>query len=137
MYACQTTFPNTGARIMVFAGGAATEGPGMVVSHELKEPIRSHHDIDRDSVKHFKRATKVRATRVQLPFNRAHDCVVLRGPSEARIEQRPRNRPLCRLSRSSWSSRNEGTTELHKRRYRALRLVYDIHLQAEFPSRVQ
>lgn len=31
----------------------------MVVSNELKEPIRSHHDIDRDSVKHFKRATKV------------------------------------------------------------------------------
>ncbi|KAI9509017.1 hypothetical protein F5148DRAFT_1190636 [Russula earlei] len=54
----ETTFPNTGARIMIFAGGAATEGPGMVVTHELKEPIRSHHDIDRDSVKHFKRATK-------------------------------------------------------------------------------
>lgn len=48
---------------MLFAGGAATEGPGMVVSHELKEPIRSHHDIDRDSVKHFKRATKVRSDR--------------------------------------------------------------------------
>lgn len=31
----------------------------MVVSQELREPIRSHHDIDRDSVKHFKRATKV------------------------------------------------------------------------------
>lgn len=44
---------------MLFAGGPATEGPGMVVSNELKEPIRSHHDIDRDSVKHFKRATKV------------------------------------------------------------------------------
>jgi len=36
----------------------------MVVTHELKEPIRSHHDIDRDSVKHFKRATKVRVARV-------------------------------------------------------------------------
>lgn len=56
----QTTFPNTGARIMVFSGGPATEGPGMVVGSELREPIRSHHDIDRDSVKHFKRATKVR-----------------------------------------------------------------------------
>jgi hypothetical protein len=44
---------------MVFAGGPATEGPGMVVSNELKEPIRSHHDIDRDSVKHYKRAIKV------------------------------------------------------------------------------
>jgi hypothetical protein len=44
---------------MVFTGGPATEGPGMVVGNELREPIRSHHDIDRDSVKHFKRAQKV------------------------------------------------------------------------------
>lgn len=57
----ETTFPNTGARVMVFAGGPCTEGPGLVVSNELREPIRSHHDIDRDSVKHFKRATKVRS----------------------------------------------------------------------------
>ena len=54
----ETAFPNTGARIMLFAGGPCTEGPGMVVSNELREPIRSHHDIDRDSVKHFKRASK-------------------------------------------------------------------------------
>lgn len=60
MTVLQTTFANTGARIMLFAGGPATEGPGMVVSNELKEPIRSHHDIDRDSAKHFKRASKVR-----------------------------------------------------------------------------
>lgn len=57
----QTCFPNTGARVMLFAGGPATEGPGMVVGPELKEPIRSHHDIERDSVKHFKRAVKVRS----------------------------------------------------------------------------
>jgi protein transport protein SEC23 len=43
---------------MLFAGGPATEGPGLVVGPELREPIRSHHDIERDSVKHFKRATK-------------------------------------------------------------------------------
>ncbi|XP_006463484.1 copii coat protein, partial [Agaricus bisporus var. bisporus H97] len=54
----ETTYPSTGARIMLFAGGPATEGPGMVVSNELKEPIRSHHDIDRDSAKHYKRAIK-------------------------------------------------------------------------------
>ncbi|BEI90877.1 uncharacterized protein CcaverHIS019_0309470 [Cutaneotrichosporon cavernicola] len=54
----ENAFPNTGARIMLFAGGPATEGPGMVVTTELREPIRSHHDIERDSVKHFKRATK-------------------------------------------------------------------------------
>ena len=56
----ETTFPNTGARIMLFAGGPATEGPGMVVGVELREPIRSHHDIERDNVKYFKRASKVR-----------------------------------------------------------------------------
>ncbi|KZT60862.1 hypothetical protein CALCODRAFT_480265 [Calocera cornea HHB12733] len=54
----ESTFPNTGARIMLFAGGACTEGPGLVVGDELREPIRSHHDIDRDGAKHFKRATK-------------------------------------------------------------------------------
>lgn len=43
---------------MLFAGGPATEGPGNVVSTELRERIRSHHDIDKDNVKHFKRATK-------------------------------------------------------------------------------
>ncbi|KAI6019045.1 hypothetical protein BKA83DRAFT_4464895 [Pisolithus microcarpus] len=53
------TYPNTGARIMLFAGGPATEGPGMVVSNELKEPIRSHRDIEQDSVKHYKRAVKL------------------------------------------------------------------------------
>lgn len=65
----QTTFPNTGARIMLFAGGPATEGPGMVVGPELKEPIRSHHDIERDTVKHYKKALKVR--RRALTFRRA------------------------------------------------------------------
>ncbi|GAA5829132.1 hypothetical protein JCM5353_005297 [Sporobolomyces roseus] len=54
----ETTFPNTGARIMLFAGGPATEGPGMTVGVELREPIRSHHDIERDNVKYFKRASK-------------------------------------------------------------------------------
>ena len=44
---------------MLFAGGPATEGPGLVVGNELKEPIRSHHDIDKDTAKHFKRASKV------------------------------------------------------------------------------
>lgn len=43
---------------MLFAGGPPSQGPGQVVSTELKEPIRSHHDIDRDNVKHFKRACK-------------------------------------------------------------------------------
>jgi protein transport protein SEC23 len=52
---------------MVFAGGPATEGPGMVVGNELKEPIRPHHNIDRDGVKYYKRTLKVMST---TPINR-------------------------------------------------------------------
>lgn len=55
----ESSFQNAGGRIMLFAGGPATEGPGMVVGPELREPIRSHHDIDRDNVKYFKKALKV------------------------------------------------------------------------------
>lgn len=44
---------------MLFAGGPCTEGPGLVVANELREPIRSWHDIDRDAAKHYKRAGKV------------------------------------------------------------------------------
>ncbi|ORX60677.1 hypothetical protein DM01DRAFT_1332809 [Hesseltinella vesiculosa] len=54
----EANFPNTGSRIMLFAGGPATQGPGSVVGTELRETIRSHHDIEKDSDKHFKKAVK-------------------------------------------------------------------------------
>ena len=54
----ETSFQNAGGRIMLFAGGPATEGPGLVVGPELKEPMRSHHDIDRDNIKYYKKAVK-------------------------------------------------------------------------------
>ena len=44
---------------MLFAGGPGTEGPGLVVGPELREPIRSHHDIDKDNIKYYKKALKV------------------------------------------------------------------------------
>lgn len=55
----ETSFQGAGGRIMLFAGGPATEGPGIVVGPELREPIRSHHDIDRDNIKYYKKALKV------------------------------------------------------------------------------
>jgi len=55
----ESSFQNAGGRIMLFAGGPATEGPGLVVGPELREPIRSHHDIDRDTIKYYKKALKV------------------------------------------------------------------------------
>lgn len=62
----ETSFQNAGGRIMLFAGGPATEGPGLVVGPELREPIRSHHDIDRDNIKYYKKALKVRLFRISL-----------------------------------------------------------------------
>jgi protein transport protein SEC23 len=59
----ESSFQNAGGRIMLFAGGPATEGPGLVVGPELREPIRSHHDIDRDNIKYYKKALKVRKVR--------------------------------------------------------------------------
>ncbi|KAF8656471.1 hypothetical protein AX16_002522 [Volvariella volvacea WC 439] len=75
----ETTFPSTGARIMLFAGGPATEGPGMVVSNELKEPIRSHHDIDRDAAKHYKRASKFYEALAERAANNGHTIDLFAG----------------------------------------------------------
>jgi protein transport protein SEC23 len=60
----ETSFQNAGGRIMLFTSGPATEGPGLVVGPELKEPIRSHHDIDRDNIKYFKKAVKVSLVKI-------------------------------------------------------------------------
>lgn len=43
----EATYPSTGARIMLFAGGPCTQGPGIVTTNDLKETIRTHHDIDK------------------------------------------------------------------------------------------
>lgn len=75
----ESSFANTGARIMLFAGGPATEGPGLVVSNELKEPIRSHHDIDRDTVKHYKRAIKYYEGLAKRASNAGHAVDLLAG----------------------------------------------------------
>jgi len=54
----ETSFSNTGGRIMLFIGGPCTQGPGKVVGDELKFPIRSHHDIEKDNAKYMKKALK-------------------------------------------------------------------------------
>ncbi|KAJ3092767.1 GTPase-activating protein S23 [Quaeritorhiza haematococci] len=54
----EVAFQNMGARIMLFAGGAPTEGPGLVVGPELREPIRSHNDLEKDVAKHAKKASR-------------------------------------------------------------------------------
>lgn len=48
------------ARITFFSSGPCTYGPGIVVDRELREPIRSHHDIVNGtrSARHFQNARK-------------------------------------------------------------------------------
>ncbi|KAH8928240.1 protein transporter SEC23 [Atractiella rhizophila] len=75
----ESTFINQGARVMLFAGGPCTEGPGMVVSEELKEPIRSHHDIDRDNVKYYKRAVKFYEALARRAANNGHAVDIFGG----------------------------------------------------------
>lgn len=45
----EATYPNTGARILLFVGGPCTQGPGLVTSNDLKDTIRSHHDLEKDN----------------------------------------------------------------------------------------
>ncbi|CCH59325.1 hypothetical protein TBLA_0B04910 [Henningerozyma blattae CBS 6284] len=54
----QGCYKNFAARIILFASGPATFGPGLVVSSELKDPLRSHNDIDNDHATHYKKACK-------------------------------------------------------------------------------
>ncbi|CAL8090843.1 unnamed protein product [Orchesella dallaii] len=55
MEAC---YPGSPSRIMCFIGGSCSQGPGQVVNDELKQPIRSHHDIEKDNAKYMKKAMK-------------------------------------------------------------------------------
>lgn len=50
--------PDTGARIIGFVGGPCTDGPGVIVSRELTDPIRSHKDLAKDTAAHFNKAVK-------------------------------------------------------------------------------
>lgn len=49
-----------GSRVVTLVGGSVTYGPGMIVSEDLKEKIRSHLDIqkERDNTKYLKKAIK-------------------------------------------------------------------------------
>ncbi|VEU23471.1 DEKNAAC104607 [Brettanomyces naardenensis] len=46
------------AKLVLFSAGACTFGPGKIVGTELKEPIRSHSDIEKGSVSHYKKAVQ-------------------------------------------------------------------------------
>ena len=75
----ETTFPNTGARIMLFCGGACTEGPGNVVSTDLRERIRSHHDIEKDNARYYKRASRYYETIARRAAHNGHTIDLFAG----------------------------------------------------------
>jgi protein transport protein SEC23 len=75
----ESSFQNSGARIMLFTGGPATEGPGMVVGPELKEPLRSHHDMERDQAKYYKKALKFYDTLANRAAHNGHTIDIFAG----------------------------------------------------------
>jgi protein transport protein SEC23 len=75
----ETSFKKMGSRIMLFSGGPATEGPGMVVGPELREPIRSHHDIDRENIKYYKKALKFYDTLAKRIAHNGHVVDIFAG----------------------------------------------------------
>lgn len=54
----EATFKGQCARVMTFVGGPPTVGGGIVVSSELKDNIRSHHDIQKNRAPFFKKASQ-------------------------------------------------------------------------------
>ncbi|XP_010908064.2 protein transport protein SEC23 E [Elaeis guineensis] len=64
--------PGTGARIIALVGGPCTEGPGMIVSKDLSEPVRSHKDLDKDAAPHFHKAVKFYDNLAKQLVNQGH-----------------------------------------------------------------
>eukprot|EP00457_Paulinella_chromatophora_P001779 gb/GEZN01001781.1/.p1 GENE.gb/GEZN01001781.1/~~gb/GEZN01001781.1/.p1 ORF type:complete len:747 (+),score=118.53 gb/GEZN01001781.1/:81-2321(+) len=54
----EATSKGTTARIMLFVGGPCTIGPGMVVSTDRSETLRSHMDLQKGNVPHYKKAVE-------------------------------------------------------------------------------
>ena len=52
----EIAYPRQGCRVMLFVGGAASFGPGMIVNDKLIESIRTYHDIKNDNAKYMKNA---------------------------------------------------------------------------------
>ncbi|KAL3678997.1 hypothetical protein R1sor_021953 [Riccia sorocarpa] len=64
--------PGTGARILAFVGGPCTEGSGTIVSKDLTEPIRSHKDLDKDTVPQYHKAVKFYEALAKQLVNQGH-----------------------------------------------------------------
>jgi protein transport protein SEC23 len=50
--------PRQGGRVMMFVAGPPTQGPGLIVSRDKNETIRSHPDLMKNAAPHHKAAVK-------------------------------------------------------------------------------
>lgn len=68
----EATYAHSGARVMLFIGGPCTSGPGMIIDEELKNTIRSHHDIEKDQATFMKKANKFYQALAQRASTNSH-----------------------------------------------------------------
>jgi len=68
----EACYPNCGGRILTFMRGPCTYGPGMVVDDDLKNPIRSHHDLEKENAKFMKKASKYYEEVAKRAANNGH-----------------------------------------------------------------
>ncbi|AOA64956.1 GTPase-activating protein [Komagataella phaffii CBS 7435] len=50
------SYADCACKITLFSAGPCTLGPGTIVGPELKEPIRSHNDMDKGTASHYKKS---------------------------------------------------------------------------------
>ena len=60
----------------MFVGGPATQGPGMVCDNDLKNPMRSHHDLEKDNASYVRKATKVRSSFTGFKYSEMYKCTL-------------------------------------------------------------
>lgn len=75
----ESAYKGFGARILLFSAGPGTLNPGMIVTNELKEPIRSHNDVDKDTAKHYKKAIKFYEALAERSADNGHTVDIFAG----------------------------------------------------------
>lgn len=109
------TYPGFGARVMLFAAGPCTLNPGMIVGNQLKEPIRSHSDIDKDNAKHFKKATKFYENIAAKAVKNCHTVDIFAGCYDQIGMLEMKN--LCNLTGGTLLLTDAFTTSIFKRSF--------------------
>ncbi|EGW35731.1 uncharacterized protein SPAPADRAFT_58928 [Spathaspora passalidarum NRRL Y-27907] len=109
------TYAGFGARIMLFTAGPCTLSPGLIVGPQLKEPIRSHSDIDKDNAKHFKKATKFYDSLAARAVKNAHTVDIFAGCYDQIGMLEMKN--LCNLTGGSLLLTDSFTTAIFKQSF--------------------